>query len=223
MRSGLRILLALAILTATSRATAQSAVVQECSPTPPASLPSQLPSALEAVGTTGTHIDQAFRLCGDSTKWVVSVDLPARDIGVEYGWRIAFLVDSGGQFVVRDVSPGFSDSHAPILRLFRAGVEYLLLAALGDEGGSWGMTSFDVGPFALHNLGLLDVGVTDTTDVGNDDSALELAQVLFRTDGWRVVFHQPVVLRPNQDTRQVVKPRNGAITFRPSLGWLQAQ
>ncbi|MBK6780795.1 MAG: hypothetical protein IPG75_14655 [Gemmatimonadetes bacterium] len=80
------------------------------------------------------------------------------------------------------------------------------------------MTSFDVGPFALHNLGLLDVGVTDTTDVGNDDSALELAQVLFRTDGWRVVFHQPVVLRPNQDTRQVVKPRNGAITF--ALAWV---
>ena len=167
MRSGLRILLALAILTATSRATAQSAVVQECSPTPPASLPSQLPSALEAVGKTGTHIDQAFRLCGDSTKWVVSVDLPARDIGVEYGWRIAFLVDSGGQFVVRDVS-------RPV-----------------GEG--------------VHG------------------SELELAQVLFRTDGWRVVFHQPVVLRPNQDTRQVVKPRNGAITFRPSLGWLQAQ
>ncbi len=177
-------------------------------------------TALATIGGAGTHIDQGFRLCGDSTKWVVSVDLPDRDVGLEYGWRLAFLVDSGGIAALRDVSRGFSDSHAPELRLFWSGVAYLLLAGLGDEGGSWGIATFDVGPTRLLDLGLLDVGFADSTAVGNDQSAVGAVRALYRTTGWELVFKEAVVLRPNQDTRQVLRPRNGSVTFSLGQSWL---
>jgi len=198
----------------------QSPVVQECRATPSDSLPPRLLTALAPIGGAGTHIDQGFQLCGDSTKWVVSVDLPGRDVGVEYGWRVAFLVDSGGIAVVRDISQGFTDSYAPELRLWRSGVAYLLLAGIGDEGGSWGMATFDVGPIQLRDLGILDVGMTDDSDVGNDESAVGIAQVLFRTSGWQVVFRQAVVLRPNQESRQLLRPRNGTVIFVLGQSWL---
>jgi hypothetical protein len=122
--------------------------------------------------------------------------------------------------VLRDVSQGFADSHAPELRLFRSGVAYLLLAGLGDEGGSWGMATFDVGPIGLRDLGILDVGMTDDSEIGNDQSAVSIAQVVWRTTGWQVVFQQAVILRPNQESRQRLRPRNGTVTFGIGQSWL---
>lgn len=162
----------------------------------------------------------ALRLCGDSAKWLALVNLPDKDVGNDYGWRFVLLVDSADVAVVRYATLGLVDSYAPDFRLFRSGVQYLLLAALGDEGGSWGLATYDVGPTVIADLGILDVGMPGDTDTGNDQSALASATVHHRMDGWRVLFQRRIVLRPNQDTRVEVQPRPGRfLVFHPTHDW----
>lgn len=200
---------------------AQSAVVQECPQSDRDTLPPlRVATALQLAGGSRTSIATAVRLCGDSAKWLALVNLPNRDIGNEYGSRFALLVDSAGGSVVRYVTRGLRDSHTPEFRLFRSGVNYLLLAAEGDEGGSWGMATYDVGPFMIAELGQLDVGLAGDSAIGNDDGALEEAGVLYRVDGWRVTFGRKIVLRPNQDDRrELAPPPGGRLVFRPSGNW----
>jgi hypothetical protein len=149
------------------------------------------------------------------------VDLPDRDIGDERGWRVALLIDSAGGPHLRYVTTGFMDSHRPELRLFRSGLEHLVLIGLGDEGGSWGMAAFDVGPFQVSSLGILDVGLpAESSDPGNDQSALMVAHVERRVNGWQVGFGKPIALYPNQDRRVVRTPARGQkLWFRPGGDW----
>jgi len=142
-----------------------------------------------------------------------------RDRPTDYGPRVA-LIRFGDAMPVRvaAVTPGLSDSQVPDVRVFEAVGRVLLLADLGDEGGSWGFATYEAVGDSLRELGLLDVGKASRDDE-NDQSAVNHLSVRISAGQWEVRFDTTIVLRPNQDSRAVLAASPlRPVTFRIAEG-----
>jgi hypothetical protein len=161
---------------------------------------------LAAAGGPESVVASVYPLCGDSGRSIALAVLPTRDLGLDYGWRLVLMLDSAGVPIVTFASHGAIDSYRPSVRVFRAGAQYLVLAQRGDEGGSWGIETFEVRRHILTSIGTLDVG---RPSADNDQPNLDAAQVDYTSGGWRVGFPTTVVLWPNQAKRKVIRPAAG--------------
>ena len=200
----------LSLLLAQAHLEAQGLTSTECDLPPDVTPgPPRVVERLQLVGGPGTTVASVQSLCGDMTRWLAVVHLPSRDLGMDYGWRVALLADSGAQAVVRFVTHGLVDSHLPNTRLFQADTSRLLLVSMGDEGGSWGMAAYDVGSDMVFGLGILDVGLPMAGDDENNRDALAIAEPEHTDKGWRVGFRIPIVESPNQHDQRLLSPLNG--------------
>lgn len=176
---------------------------RECATVPPARTAS-LDSAQQARGDRLWW--PAVEACGPH-RIVASLPAPERDHPEDFGARVVLLRPTGGHdltaFAAVSFSRGFLESTSPRLRAFSAGGRVLVLADLGDEGGSWGIEAFEVIQDSLRALGRLEVG-KGSRDDENDGSAFQHLSVALRSRRWEVSFDTVVVLRPNRDSRAVV-------------------
>lgn len=215
-----RVVLLLALLGGAAESLrAQAHVAKECQRSEQDTLPpAPVLEALRDLGGKGTSVMRALRVCGAPSRWLALVILPSRNHGIDYGWRFALVTDSLATARVVEVTRGQRDSHAPDYRLVRAGHRYLLLAQLGDEGGSWGLDTYEVSASSITSLGILDVGDPAVGD--NDQPNLPDARPFWTGEAWSVAFRKPVVLRPNQERRRIVSPpAGGEVIFRWRNGW----
>ncbi len=193
------------------RVRAQDHSVREC-PAAPES-PARVSGSLESLGGPQTTVATVVPIKGMAL-WLALTRLPARDLASDYGWRVALLADSGSVAVIRAVSAGEIDSYRPIVRVFDADSVQLVLVQLGDEGGSWGIDTYEVRSLLLLPLGKLDIG-RPTEE--NDQYLIGDVVVERTTADWQVGATGPVVLHPNQRTRRVIRGAPGAkIWFTPS-------
>ena len=208
--------LILALVCACSNGTAQELKgVHECGPPPDADV-ARLADAVRAYGGLQAQMGHVRALCHDRASYLALVALPARDTSDDYGWRAALLGDSAGALHWHAISRGQSDSHLPELRLFAGGEEYLALLGIGDEGGSWGINTLRISDKRLVAAGILDVGVPDS-ESGNEQGATSEAEVFLSGSDWRVGFHRPVVLWPNQEKSRLLElGARGRLLFAPA-------
>jgi hypothetical protein len=173
---------------------------------------------LRSTTDTAADIADLHLPCGKLRELIASAWLPGRDTPGDYGPRVVTLRPTGDGWALAEVTRGLGDSHLPPIRLFASADRVLVLAGLGDEGGSWGIATYEIIDGKLAGRGLLDVGLPTDED---DQSALDDVRVSLVAGHWQSSLRKTVVLRPNQDTRAVIRfrpPRT--ITFRlTDAGW----
>jgi hypothetical protein len=78
------------------------------------------------------------------------------------------------------------------------------------------LATYEVLDDSLHRLGILDVG--HPTDE-NDHSVADRLAVEFKNDAWQVRIPDPIVLRPNQESRSVItRPSDSQALFEHTAG-----
>jgi hypothetical protein len=180
-------------------------------------------AALRASSATVAEVGQVVEVCSTRNMYVATARLPARNASKDYGPRVLLLRrDAAGMHVVAE-SHGEMDSDLPRLKVYAADGHVLVLAALGDEGGSWGFDTYEASGTQLRTLGILDIGSPGHDDTGNDQALGIVANVERVSGTWQATFNRSIVLRPNQAGRRTIHASvHQPVHFRPhGTSWVR--
>jgi hypothetical protein len=138
----------------------------------------------------GISCKDAFQL--DNEKYVLIGVVDKEDNENDYGIRL-FIIE-GNNLIFK--SKGMMDSYYLNATFFRSKAssnKILILAEGGDEGGSYGITVYELKNTQVKRIGYIDAVILDNNEIIS--SAVPFVEITENTDGYIFTFTRDVIVR----------------------------